>query len=106
MNPLAALKEKLMVKPNIEERERVAVVIKGVKKQRKPRAPKTKVEEVEEGEEQPEKTNKPKLVLEEVDSEEEQEQKNAPLIVDETQKGFDRDAILKKLVESKKIHLD
>ena len=32
MNPLALLKEKLMVKPNVEERERVAVVIKGVKK--------------------------------------------------------------------------
>ena len=35
MNPLARIKEKLMVKPNVEERERVAVVIKGVKKPRK-----------------------------------------------------------------------
>ena len=33
MNPLAKLKEKLMIKPNVEERERVAVVIKGVKKE-------------------------------------------------------------------------
>ena len=51
MNPLAALKEKLMVKPNVEERERIAVVIKGIKKDRKPRAPKTKAIEIEEGEE-------------------------------------------------------
>ena len=48
MNPLAALKEKLMIKPNVEERERVAVVIKGVKKERKPRAPKIKAAKVEE----------------------------------------------------------
>ena len=43
MNPLARIKEKLMVKPNVEERERVAVVIKGVKKPRIQRAPKTTV---------------------------------------------------------------
>ena len=35
MNPLVALKEKLMIKPNIEERERVAVLIKGIKKPEK-----------------------------------------------------------------------
>ena len=46
MNPLAALKEKLMIKPNVEERERVAVVIKGVKKEIKPRAPKIKAAKV------------------------------------------------------------
>ena len=40
MNPLALLKEKLMIKPTVEDRERVAVVIKGVKKHRKPIAPK------------------------------------------------------------------
>ena len=36
MNPLAKLKEKLLVKPTVEDREKVAVVIKGVKKHRKP----------------------------------------------------------------------
>ena len=105
MNPLAALKEKLMVKPNIEERERVAVVIKGVKKPRKLRAPKTKSvveegEEIEEGEEVQKKTDKSKMVVEESDSEEE---KAGPLIVDETQKGFDRVTLLKKLEEQKKM---
>ena len=99
MNPLAALKEKLMVKPNVEERERVAVVIKGVKKPRKLKAPKTKTvdKEIEKGEEE-EKTGKPKMLIEESDSEEEQQAaKTGPLIVDETQKGFDRITLLKKL---------
>jgi len=108
MNPLAALKEKLMVKPNVEERERIAVVIKGIKKARKPRAPKTKAIEIEEGEEGEEieenekKTNKPKILFDESESEEE-ETKNEPVIVDETKKGYDRVALLKKLAESKKI---
>ena len=35
MNPLAALKEKMIVKPKVEDIERVAVVIKGVKRHRK-----------------------------------------------------------------------
>jgi len=116
MNPLAALKEKLMIKPNVEERERVAVVIKGVKKPRKPKAPKTKaiqkeveegeeLEELEEGEESEVVEKKPiktKIVLEDSESEEEEDNKPAPLIVDETQKGYDRIALLKKLAESKK----
>ena len=37
MNPLAALKEKMIVKPKVEENEKVAIVIKGTKKQRKVR---------------------------------------------------------------------
>ena len=32
MNPLAKLKEKLMIKPAVQEMQRVAVVIKGIKK--------------------------------------------------------------------------
>ena len=36
MNPLEALKQKLMVKPDVQEREKVAVVIKGEKKRKKP----------------------------------------------------------------------
>ena len=40
MNPLAALKEKMMIKPNVEERERVAIVIKGVKQPKKTAAEK------------------------------------------------------------------
>ena len=100
MNPLVALKEKLMIKPNVEERERVAVVIKGVKKERKPRAPKIKTAKVEEDvEEDEEKTEK--IILEQSESDEEKQE--GPLIVDETEKGYDREALLKKLMESKKI---
>lgn len=95
MNHLATLKEKLMIKPNVEERERVAVVIKGVKNERKPKP----TIEKEEGE------------LSELDEDEEQdhdevpqaEKLNGPLFVDETQNGYDRKSLMKKLAESKKI---
>ena len=87
MNPLAVLKEKLMIKPTVEDRERVAVVIKGVKKHRKPIAPKNE-EEV------------PTLPLGEPVPIAE---KKAPLIVDETQKGFDRATLKEKLLENKKL---
>jgi hypothetical protein len=104
MNPLAALKEKLMIKPNVEDRERVAVVIKGIKKHRKPKVPK-KVEE-KEHEEDEKKDEKDEKEVEEKDLElieMEEPVKNAPVIVDETEKGFDRDALKKKLLESKKL---
>jgi hypothetical protein len=96
MNPLDELKQKLMVKPTVEERERVAVVIKGDKpKVTKKKRVNEEVEEGEEPEEQPE------------DRKVEEERKMSvttaklPIIVDETQKGFDRMTLLKKLKESK-----
>ena len=73
MNPLATLKEKLMIKPNITDRERIAVVIKGVKS-----------------------SNKKELT-------EKQEEKTGPIIVDETEKGYDIGALKKKLIENKKL---
>jgi hypothetical protein len=111
INPLAALKEKLMIKPNVEERERVAVVIKGVNKPIKApiKAPKKqKIVEREEGEvsddnEEEEgevKEKKPKQNLEET---EKQAKIFGPTIVDETHKGFDRNALLQKLAENKKL---
>ena len=103
MNPLAALKEKLMIKPNVEERERVAVVIKGVKKERKPRAPKIKAAKVEEEQGKKEDDEEEKPISETIIEEEEEEKQQGPLIVDETEKGYDREALLKKLMESKKI---
>ena len=97
MNPLAKLKEKLLVKPTVEDREKVAVVIKGVKTPRKPIDLKTKeknAEELEEGE----------VFSEEIIKEKEEKViKATPLIVDETKKGYDRIALFKKLLESKKL---
>ena len=78
MSHLEALKQKLMVKPTLEERQRIAIVIKGdktTKKQTNIPIPK-------------EKTTEPTL-------------KNVPIIVDETNKGYDRQTLLKKLAESK-----
>ena len=99
MNPLAKLKEKLLVKPTVEDREKVAVVIKGVKNPRKPIDLKKQKEELEEGEILSEEIIKEK----ESEDEEEEVKKATPLIVDETKKGYDRIALLKKLLESKKL---
>jgi hypothetical protein len=86
MNPLASLKEKLMIKPVIEERERVAVLIKGIKK---PKKLKTISKEEED--------NK-------VDQEDElQDKQTGPIIEMQMDKDFDRKALLTKLAESKKL---
>ena len=81
MNPLDAIKQKLMVKPMIKEREKVAVVIQGEKKIP---TKKQKLEgEFEENEELEETVVLPKKTL----------------IIDETSKGFDREAFLKRMKE-------
>ena len=93
MNHLEQLKQKLMIKPVVQERENVAVVIKGDKKPRKLKLPteKTDVEEGEQGEqgEQEEQVDEPKKIA-------------RPLIVDKTGEGFDRKTLLQKLAQSKK----
>ena len=90
MNPLELLKQKLMVKPTIEEREHVAVVIKGDKKPTLKKREKKEDMKVEEEEEEEEEY---KIVP----------KTTAPLIIDETHKGYDRAALMKKLAESKLI---
>jgi len=105
MNPLEMLKQKLMVKPTVEERERVAVVIKGEKKPKKLKQPKQVIDIIEtqeaDNEDNEEKEadnaeiNAPKAVSTR-DS-----KQNLPIIVDETSKGFDRLALLKKLKDAK-----
>jgi hypothetical protein len=81
-----------MIKPTVEDRERVAVVIKGVKKHRKPIATKKEEEEA------------PTLPLGEPSaSATEKKAPTTPLIVDETQKGFDRATLKEKLLENKKL---
>jgi hypothetical protein len=85
MNPLAKLKEKLMVKPNVVDRERVAVIIKGSKKPRKPNNEKSANEQ-------------PDIAIEIAAP------INGPVIVDETQDdGFNREDLFKKLAENKKL---
>ena len=104
-NPLEEIKQKLMVKPTVEQRERVAVVIKGEKKPRKPAGvKKSKIEATEMAEE--EKISEPSEeanVVEEIIEKTKKPKFTAPIIVDETDKGFDRNALLKKLKESKMI---
>ena len=97
MNPLEALKQKLRVKPVVEEKERVAVVIKG--QERKTAEPKKRVVK-EKGEEE----------LEEFVPEVEEERDivkapvtavKGPVIVDQTDRGFDRASLLERLKVSK-----
>lgn len=113
MNHLEELKQKLMVKPTVQQRERVAVVIKGEKKPRAPRKDTQKKNitkpilpkenEREEGkEEMGNEEGKEEVGNEEQDESESPEiEKRRPLIIDETDKGFDRESLLKKLKESK-----
>jgi hypothetical protein len=102
MNPLEALKQKLKVKPIVEEKERVAVVIKGDKQKtvrpKKNKEPTNKRDEEElvefvpavEGlEENVDIVKKPAVGI------------TGPLIVDKTEQGYDRMALLQKLKESK-----
>jgi hypothetical protein len=98
MNPLEALKQKLQVKPVVKEKERIAVVIKGEKQ--KPGAPKPKVRK--------EKAEELEEFVPEVEEEEEKDMVKepvtavkGPLIVDRTEKGFDRASLLEKLKASK-----
>ena len=85
MNPLAKLKEKLMVKPNVVDRERVAVIIKGTNKPRKP------------------KNENPALEQQDAAIENAVPIKR-PVIVDETQDNrFNREDLFKKLAENKKL---
>jgi hypothetical protein len=131
MNHLEQIKQKLMVKPNVQERERVAVIIKGEKKPRKikPTTEKKKEEktigkQIEEGvtdlgeqisEVQQMEGILPSNVDVDIDldepQEEEKEEKEEkeifektgrPIIIDKTQQGYDIETLLKKLAENKK----
>jgi hypothetical protein len=101
MNPLEALKQKLKVKPDVKEIEKVAVVIKG-DQQKQPGAPKKKKEEAKAkvGEEEleefvPEVEEDEDIVKEPVTA------IKGPIIVDKTDKGYDRASLMDKLKASK-----
>jgi len=123
MNHLEQLKHKLMVKPTAQERERIAIVIKGDKTKKKPREPtkkkseKTIGEKLEEGvidlSEQISEIQKVQgLLPTDIDADnfenlkesnnDKNEDRGLHLIIDKTQQGYDRQALLKKLAESKK----
>lgn len=102
MNPLEKLKQKMMVKPTVQEREKVQVVIKGEKKARKVQKIEGPVIELEIGEEKGEPET-PVIEVEIGEETEEQEpQKKKMVIVDATDEGFDRATLMEKLAENKK----
>lgn len=128
MNNLEQLKQKLMVKPNVQEREHVAVVIKGEKKPRmtKPRLDKEKTigKQLEEGvidlSEQISEMQQMEGILpvkvdvdeekyeeDEEDEKQEEDQDNLkktgrPIIIDKTEQGYDMETLRKKLADNKK----
>jgi hypothetical protein len=96
MNPLEKLKQKLMAKPTLNEQKPVVVAIKGETKMKttKPAKQVEKQGEKEEGE-----------VSEEVQAEESvggPETATKMIVVDETNKGYNRNDFLMKLTENKK----
>ena len=99
MNPLEILKQKMKVKPIVNDRQRVDVLVKG--KTEKPNSTKNvgKVEELEEGEVE-EKEEDEEKAEEEIA---EKTVKKAPIIVDETQLNYDRNALKNKLTMSKQL---
>ena len=101
MNPLDKLKQKMMVKPTVQEREKVRVVIKGEKKRKTSKKIEGPVIELEIGEEKSE-PNSADLEVEVGEEEEEREPKEKMVIIDATDQGFDREALMKKLAENKK----
>ncbi len=124
MNHLEQLKNQLMIKPNVQERERVAVVIKGVRTPRKIKAPqkekdkekeKTIGEQLEEGvvdlSEQVSELQQMQGILpvkvdvnEDEDNHEDNDEDNKRTIfVDKTALGYDMQTLLKKLAENKKL---
>ena len=114
MNHLEQLKHQLMIKPNVQKRERIAVVIKGDKIPRKTREhKKTMGEQITEGitelgEQIADIQNIEGLLPASIDVEspekiEDIAKTTHPIIIDKTEQGYDRKALLKKLAESKKI---
>jgi hypothetical protein len=90
MSSLAAIKDKLKMKPVVGEREKVKVIIKGVQ-------PGTKIAPtmLEETPDVAADKEQPIPVVEDVPK--------VPLIVDETHKGYDRATLMQKLAENKKL---
>ena len=118
MNHLERIKQQLMVKPDIQERERVAVVIKGEKKPKaikeRKKAEKTIGDEILKGVtdlgeqisviQQLEGIIPATIHVPEMSELKKygKEETKRPLIIDKTNQGYDRETLLKKLAENKK----
>ena len=119
MNHLEQLKQQLMIKPDVNERERVAVVIKGEKRQRKTKIATEKKTDKNIGElleegvtdlgEQISEIQQIQGILPvKVDIKQHEEkddevgQSKRPIIIDKTHEGYDIETLLKKLTENKK----
>jgi hypothetical protein len=101
MNNLEQLKEKLMVKPNVKEQERIAIVIKGEKIPRKIKPSLERENDEKKIDEELEELEEPEE-LEELLEKNIVEQTKRPIIIDKTEQGYDMETLLKKLADNKK----
>jgi hypothetical protein len=113
MNHLEQIKQKLVIKPIVREREKVDVILKSEEKKKKETIQK-KESLIEEGltelGEQISKVENIEGILpyeididnKDVEEEEKKEKIIRPTIIDMTDKGYDRNELLKKLAENKK----
>jgi hypothetical protein len=109
MNHLEKLKQQLMVKPNIKEREHIAVVIQGEKiNNKKINKPDSLQDEIMEFGKELSKIESlegilpielPNSLEEEKEKEKESNIKK-PIIIDKTKDGYNRNALLQKLAEN------
>jgi len=104
MNPLELIKQKLMVKPTIEEEKPVIVAIRGDYEINKPSIVQKKIPvEKEEGEisddDDNEKNNENLEIIDIAD----QNQPPQMIIVDDTNQGYDLEGLLKKMADNKMI---
>ena len=100
MNHLDALKQKLQVKPKVEKREMVAVVVKGEIKPSKTKMSKKKTERAENPDELVEFVPAVQESSEEIADIVKEPVTKGPIIIDQTEKGYDRMSLIQKLKES------
>ena len=106
MNHLEKIKQQLMIKPDVQERERVAIIIKGDSKSRERTEKKTIGEELEKGVtdlgEQISQIQQFEGILPVSIETKNKENIIRPVIIDKTQNGYDYKSLLNKLAENKK----
>ena len=106
MNPLAILKEKLIIKPIVEDRKPVEVVIKQTKtKITKPKKTikREKDEEKDEEEKDEEEQDDEEQDEEQDEADEDEGRKKTQIIFEDKDKGYDREGLYKKLLENNKL---
>ncbi len=113
MKHLEQIKQQMMIKPTVQEKEAIVIVLNQDKKSKKDKVEKTLGEKLEEGvvdlsEQVSEIQNIQGLLPVKVDADSieeavDKEKKGQTLIIDRRHEGYDREALFKKLAENRKL---